>query len=249
MLENNLQKVHPSWQPIVNVALQKLSSDYVIKLYDSKSWLPGLAKFLNAFSLPINKTRIILFGESPYPRAESANGYAFWDASVSSIWSTKGLSKTVNRATSLRNFVKMLLVSGNYLTSDAVSQPAIVTVDKTQLVQTLDELFENLINHGFLLLNTSLVYDESHSVAFHVKAWRPFIASILEQLASIKPNITLLLLGRLAATLDKLAITQKFQRFYAPHPYNLSFIANTQIQAFFRPFNLLVKSDYNVVGA
>ena len=40
-----------------------------------------------------------------------ANGYAFWDAAVNELWSDNGLSKAVNRATSLRNFIKMLLVT------------------------------------------------------------------------------------------------------------------------------------------
>ena len=51
----------------------------------------------------------VLFGES-LPRRASANGYAFWDAAVK-IMVSFGNSKTVNRATSLLNILKMLLIA------------------------------------------------------------------------------------------------------------------------------------------
>ena len=43
--------------------------------------------------------RYVLFGESPYPRAQSANGYAFWDAAANSLWAEEGgLHQLLNRA-------------------------------------------------------------------------------------------------------------------------------------------------------
>ncbi|MCD8542804.1 MAG: hypothetical protein LRY69_05290 [Gammaproteobacteria bacterium] len=92
-------------------ALGRMDEQYLEFLLSDTRWLPGMDKVFNAFMLPFEQVNYILLGESPYPRAASANGYAFWDQSVGEIWSTNGLSKSVNRATSLRNFIKMLLVA------------------------------------------------------------------------------------------------------------------------------------------
>src|SRR5690349_3968920 len=111
----SMASVHPSWQSCLHSALQSMDKAYLDALASTPDWLPGPDKIFNAFSLPVSKVNYLLFGESPYPRAASANGYAFWDAAVSDLWSPQGLSKKVNRATSLRNFLKMLLVAEGLL--------------------------------------------------------------------------------------------------------------------------------------
>src|SRR5438128_2360838 len=113
----NLNSVHSSWNECLQRAVARLNSTYLETLAQSTTWLPGPNKIFNAFTLPIEKVNYVLFGESPYPRRESANGYAFWDAAVQELWSETGLSKRVNRATSLRNILKMLLVAEGALNS------------------------------------------------------------------------------------------------------------------------------------
>ncbi|MBX9704823.1 MAG: uracil-DNA glycosylase, partial [Gammaproteobacteria bacterium] len=140
--------IHPSWTKIVAKALACMDQNYLQHLSDNPDWLPGASNILNAFSLPLDKTRYILFGESPYPRAQSANGYAFWDAAVTEIWSTQGFSKPVNRATSLRNFIKMLLVADNALSLNDTSQPAISKIDKSIYISKLDDLFNHIQESG-----------------------------------------------------------------------------------------------------
>ena len=105
-MQNLIQKVHPEWTAILNHSLKALDPNYLRALQKNLEWLPGLQSLFAAFNLPLSATRYILLGESPYPRKDSANGYAFWDASVNSLWRETGLSKSVNRATSLRNLIK-----------------------------------------------------------------------------------------------------------------------------------------------
>ncbi len=231
-----ISNIHTQWSPIVEKALKTMSPDYLAQLEEPSSWLPGPEKIFNAFSLPKDKTRYILFGESPYPRASSANGYAFWDNAVSNIWDEKGLSKAVNRATSLRNLIKMLLYANASLTDD-FSQAAIAKLDKKNWIRTLEQLFQQLLNHGFLLLNSSLVLSE-RTVQKDVTAWRPFMASILEQLAQEKQQITVILLGLKAQPIAELC-KPPLTCFSAEHPYQLSFIKNPKIIEFFKPFELL----------
>lgn len=236
----NTQVIHSSWGKLVHNALDKMDPHYLLTLQKEQQWLPGPDKIFNAFSIPLSDTRYILFGESPYPRAHSANGYAFWDNNVSNLWSDRGLSKTVNRATSLRNMIKMMLVAANLLNPDTTTQEKIAAIDKSHLVHTMKELFTNFLSSGFLLLNASLVY-RPNLVQKDAQAWRIFIESLLAQLAQQQARcIKVLLFGRLAKALKHIN-HGAFAHLEAEHPYNLSFIQNKTILNFFRPLNLLVK--------
>lgn len=237
--------IDASWLPIVHQALQQVDPHYLQNLTKTHDWLPGKAHIFNAFTQPLDKTRYILFGESPYPRAQSANGYAFWDAAVKQLWSPQGLSKQVNRATSLRNFIKMLLVADGQLSVNDTSQTAIARLDKTSLVQHIDELFGNLLQQGFLLLNASLVLSDK-GVPYHAKAWRPFINSILEQIYTYKPDIQLILFGKIAQTIEALPTSQPFKKLRAEHPYNISFINNQTVIDFFKPMKLVNTTRNNI---
>src|SRR5438477_1070015 len=98
----NLKIVHPTWHKCLQQGLNLLDKPYLQQISASDDWLPGPDKVFNAFSQPFDNVNYVLFGESPYPRRESANGYAFWDQAVHELWSATGFSKKVNRATSLR---------------------------------------------------------------------------------------------------------------------------------------------------
>jgi uracil-DNA glycosylase len=234
----NLEAADASWHECLEQALAKIDPAYLEKLYCSTDWLPGHHTIFNAFSLPVSKTNYVLFGESPYPRAASANGYAFWDAAVNQLWSDTGLSKTVNRATSLRNIIKMLLIAEGKLPPQQTSQSDIAQVDKQSLVKTNQELFQNLLRHGFLLLNATPVL-QPEQVKQDARAWQPFVNHVLNFLFQKHPNVQLILLGNIANTIDKLVDHFEVKRLYAEHPYNISFIQNTEVIQFFQPLHLL----------
>lgn len=237
-MQHLIETTHPEWQAILNRALADMDKVYLNELSQNPDWLPGSSKLFAAFGQPLSKVRFILLGESPYPRATSANGYAFWDNAVHDIWSSKGLSKEVNRATSLRNLVKTLLVARGDLSED-LSQEAIARLDKTPYWQTAEQLFLSLVDHGFLLLNASLVYSPLQ-VRYHAKHWKPFVSSILKQLKTLIPSLQLLLFGKIAAEVPE---ANDFSCLICEHPYNLSFIRNPDVLAFFKPLNLLSRYE------
>ena len=236
-LKTALSIIHPEWRPNVEQALLTMDQHYLLNVCQSEECLPGYAQLFAAFSQPLSTVNYVLLGESPYPRKQSANGYAFWDAAVGTLWSESGFSKLINRATSLRNLLKMLLYARNDLQDD-FSQAAIAKLNKAQYIQSLPELFQALLGHGFLLLNASLVY-EPNRVAYHAKHWRPFILELCQLLHLSNPNIQLVLLGNIA---KQLAPTHLFQCFLAEHPYVNTFIRNPEVVAFFQPFNLLART-------
>ena len=230
-----LKNTHPEWYDWLCEALGTMDASYLKVLEHSQDWLPGPEAVLAAFTRSPSSMRYVLVGESPYPRVASANGYAFWDASVGSIWRETGLSHMVNRATSFRNFMKMLLHARGDL-SDDFSQPAIARLDNTRYHQTAEALFTGLMNQGFLLLNASLVY-QAKKVAYHARHWAPFMRYFLDRLALDKPQTKLILFGRIA---EKLPEYTRFPCVVAEHPYNLSFITNPDVINFFKPMDVLL---------
>ena len=236
--ENAFLDVHVEWLEVLHDALERMDQHYLYDLMHTIDWLPGLQNVFAAFRSPLSQARYILFGESPYPRPASANGYAFWDADVTSLWSARGFSKEVNRATSLRNLMKMFLYARGSLLQDQ-SQEAIAKLDHTIYHQTAQNLFSGLINQGFILLNASLVY-QSGKIPYHARMWRPFIDALLDKLVDHTPRLILLLFGRFA---EKISQDDRFNCIIAEHPYNLSFITQAHVVSFFKPLDVLLDHD------
>ncbi len=231
--------IDTSWQKIVQNSYQKLDIKYRTFLEKDEGYFPSFDNFLNAFkTLPLDDTRYILFGQDPYPREESAIGYAFIDGRVRDIFSTNGLSKSVNRATSLRNFIKMLLVSKGLLDENNCTQDAIKRVDKTGLISDIMQLKDNFEKNGILLLNSSLVFTNKQETALHVKMFLPFISELLQMLQD--RDICLILLGNASKEIkQRIPSSKKFKIFEAIHPYNINFIKDSSVRGFFQPMNLL----------
>ena len=236
-----LQTIDPSWRECIDKGLSLMEPSYLAQLTQSAHWLPGADKIFNAFSLPINQVNYVLFGESPYPRSASANGYAFWDADVKELWSPTGLSKKVNRATSLRNIMKMLLIASGHLSINHSTQEDIARLEKESFLQTNDEFFQHLLQKGFLLLNATLVLQES-APKKDARAWQPFLKEVLHYLLPKRPHVKFILMGRIATTIDTLLPNEHIDKLYVEHPYNISFITNPKVIEFFEPLDLLQKN-------
>ena len=232
--------VHSSWQKSIHIAYASLSEGYRVYLEQDQDYFPPQKQYLNAFrTLPKEKVRYILFGQDPYPRKESAIGYAFIDGKVKDIFSNTGLSKEVNRATSLRNFIKMALVSRGDLSTKETSQEAITRVNKSALIGSIGELKDNFERNGVLLLNTALIFSSKAESRAHIKAWRPFVERLLSEVREVDP--TLILFGTHAKALKKLKGIEKFHTIELEHPYNHTFISNPKALKLFGSMDLLAK--------
>jgi uracil-DNA glycosylase len=236
-----MSKIHPSWKLIVENALMSMDQQYLKIICQQPDILPIKDNILNAFSVPLDQVKFIMIGESPYPRINSANGYAFWDASVNTLWSKSGLSKEVNRATSLRNFIKMLLITSGRLKINSQSQIEISKIEKSNLINTLHDLFNNLLEKGFLLLNASLVLS-NNAKQIDAKYWKPFIEYIISEVYQVNHSVKLLLFGKIANKVLSMDLPN-IDRLCSEHPYNLTFISNIEILEFFKPLNLLEKTN------
>ena len=239
----------PDWHPILLRGLQAVAAsapEYLPSLVNG-SFFPTQARLFAAFAQPLEQVRYVLVGEGPYPREQSATGFCFMDGAVDDLWSEQGLSKRVNRATSLRNFMKMLMVAEGLLSVDATKGEMIAGVSATArakgsgFIQTLPDLQTNLIDKGFLLLNAALVFRPEVAPAKDAKAWRQLINVVLESLLERAEQAppTLVLWGKIAQWLEELEPVAGFPKAVAEHPYNLSFIAHSGMQRLFGPMKLL----------
>ncbi|SHG54648.1 uracil-DNA glycosylase [Massilia sp. CF038] len=246
ILIDALSRAHPSWQPHLRAGLEAVA-------HANPAYLPALAlddylptdqRLFAAFALPLSAVRYVLVGEGPYPRAESATGVCFMDGAVGSLWCESGLSKPVNKATSLRNFMKMLLVAEGRLaagdTGGAAMAPVAARAAADGSIQTLAELQDNLTGQGFLLLNASLVFRKTVAPVVDARAWLPFLQTILAALLGNATAPTLVLWGKIAEQIRKLPDVEQFPQLVSEHPYNLSFIEHAGMQDFFRPMKLLI---------
>ncbi|WP_416348534.1 uracil-DNA glycosylase [Glaciimonas sp. Gout2] len=250
-----LEVADPSWRPILLEGLSAMAAlypDYLPDLVRS-DFLPTQGRLFAAFALPLDEVEYVLVGEGPYPRDASATGVCFMDGAVGALWSEKGLSKPVNRATSLRNFMKMLLVADGQLNIERTAGDAMVGValqaqnSASATIQTLAELQKNLTAKGFLLLNATLVFRSSVPPVKEAKPWLPFLQVVLRGLADHSVNAspelpTLVLWGKIAEQVNALAVAAQFPKMMAEHPYNLSFIGNARMQGLFGPMHLLRKA-------
>lgn len=249
-----LELAHPSWHAALENGLRAIAQKdaQYLPVLAQDNYLPTQGRLFAAFAQPIDHVRYVLVGEGPYPREQSATGVCFMDGAVEALWSDKGLSKQVNRATSLRNFMKMLLVAERLLTPENTSGDAMMHVSLkaraigSPFIQTLTELQANLTSNGFLLLNASLVFRAHVPPVKEARAWQPFLQSVLEAL-SVRADTesgmppTLVLWGKIAEQLHGLDAVQWFPKAISEHPYNLSFIANHGMQQLFGPMHLLFR--------
>ena len=242
--------VHYEWTDILIDSLGVVDTDYLSQLARHNDWLPGIDSLLSAFRRDRLGVRYVLLGESPYPRVASANGIAFYDAAVTDLWSAQGLSKAVNRATSMRNIIKTALLGEGHLETDGdgkVSQASIAELDKTPLVQTMSDLFENLQKAGFLMLNATPVLHPDRKPAQEAIYWQGFLEHLLGRLASsTNDRITLVLWGKIAKALEATTIGESYDLLVSEHPYNISFIHNPTMQSLFRDIRVLSKDRESI---
>ncbi|GAA4012414.1 uracil-DNA glycosylase [Actimicrobium antarcticum] len=242
-----LDRADPSWQPTLLAGLEAVDNadPAYLPALAVDTYLPTDGRLLAAFALPLDAVRYVLVGEGPYPRPASATGVCFMDGAVDGLWSDKGLSKTVNRATSLRNFMKMLLIAEGILPAgQSTGAPMIEIGARAQaagsgMIQTLPNLQANLTRHGFLLLNAALVFRRDVPPVREARAWLPFLMIVMDALAELHPAPTLVLWGKIAAQLQVLSGIARFPQAVAEHPYNLSFIDNPLMQSLFGKMQLL----------
>ncbi len=122
---------------------------------------------------------------------------------------------------------------------DNLSQESIAKIDKTPYVKSLHDMRVNFEKNGVLLLNAALIFTTKEESKKHIKEWKIFVQTLLEQLGG--KEIELILFGRAAKDLEKFEITKDYKKHIMPHPYNISFIHDKNAHGLFGGMGLLHK--------
>ncbi|MDO5031499.1 uracil-DNA glycosylase [Corynebacterium sp.] len=72
----DLSIVHPSWWPVLGPAVEDYLPGIEEKL-EGQDFLPAAEDVFRAFSLPLNKVRVLIVGQDPYPTPGHAMGMSF----------------------------------------------------------------------------------------------------------------------------------------------------------------------------
>lgn len=232
-MRNTIEKVIKTLSKEEKIFLEKILSDETL--------IPNRNDIFNGFNIPAQEVKYIIFGESPYPRLESATGHAFIDGKVKNIWGEEGLSKEVNKATSLRNLFKTALVADNIISPDNATKAHLRHINTDGFVETMEQLQSNLNSNGVALLNSCLTLIEGKVQKEDVNFWFKVIDKFLLNLILQNESVTLILWGNISKRIKNMESFKYYKYFESEHPYNKSFIENKNMQRFLKEINFLYK--------
>ncbi len=183
-LQNIHQPVHNSWndfleQPNIK-ELQKIERNI-----GEKSYTPTTERVLHFLTVPLNKVKVIILGQDPYPQENVATGRAFevgtlqtWDAPF--------------RQVSLKNIVR-LIYKTYYNKIDSFKNIRQWNREHNAIASPND-LFKAWEKQGVLLLNTALTCETGKS-ASHSNLWRNFTGELLHYINQKSPDTFWILWG------------------------------------------------------
>lgn len=211
---NLLDKVDPSWHPFFTqrgIRVNELTKSIFMKAYQNALTVrPFPEEIFNVFSMPLDKVRVVIVGQDPYPgwdqdeKKPLACGYAF----------ATNVKKTPGSLQRIRSAV-----------ASACGSITIVDKDRPNSLQGWKQ-------QGVLLLNnTPVVFRSPYStdtdggememsarmksiIAFPKKAWAGMTAAICKEISAVNPNCHFILLGNEAHYLSR--VVSRFT--CAPHP-------------------------------
>jgi uracil-DNA glycosylase len=157
-----------SWNPILGNLYQQPLLKLNEEILPNVSFYPAKEHIFRAFQMPLNKIKVVILGQDPYPSPNTAIGYAF------------AVNKDSKIPPSLRIIQKELF--------------RCLSVDEQQEDTFLHKEWKTLqhwTDQGVLLLNTALTV-EAGEAGSHLEYWKLFIESVIRYISEKQPCIWLL---------------------------------------------------------
>lgn len=131
---------------------------------------------------PPEKWNVVVFGQNPYPRVESATGIAMFDNAFGN-WSDSQFGKV----TSIRCIIKSAAMWKHEIVKATSTNDLRALLAKHQVVAP-PGWFQAMLSQGVLLLNASLTAssDDSISTSKHTSFWKPVAQKIVEGIITSK---------------------------------------------------------------
>ncbi len=131
---------------------------------------------------PPEKWKVVVFGQNPYPRVESATGIAMFDNTFAD-WADSKFGKV----TSIRCIIKAAVMSKHGLpkSTGIADIRKLLAKEKTVLPP---EWFQAMLTQGVLLLNAALTASSEKGAAAdpHTAFWRPVVERLVEEILKAK---------------------------------------------------------------
>ena len=131
---------------------------------------------------PPEKWKVVIFGQTPYPRVESATGISMFDNAFHK-WSDPRFLQCA----SMRNILKAALIWGHDISTDTSPKQLPPLLAEHNVVPPA-EWFQAVLSQGVLLVDASLTRstDDSIPVAQHVDFWEPVAEGIVSAILAAK---------------------------------------------------------------
>ncbi|MGW4793084.1 ADP-ribosyltransferase domain-containing protein [Nonomuraea sp. NPDC004297] len=133
---------------------------------------------------PPHKWKVVVFGQNPYPRAESATGIAMFDNTFHD-WADSQFGKTV----SIRCIIKAAAMWKHGIPKKTPIADIRKLLKQHDTVQP-PEWFQAMLTQGVLLLNAALTASGDGAMATdqHTAFWRPVVERIVEEILRAKQD-------------------------------------------------------------
>lgn len=172
------------WLPILKPVIERLSdADLFVGPARGKAVVPVRELTFQALKPnPPERWKVVVFGQNPYPRVESATGIAMFDNTF-----TEWADSQFGKVTSIRCIVKAACM-WKHGVEKKTSTASIRTLLAREKVVQPPEWFQAVLTQGVLLLNAALTAssDGSTSTAQHTAFWKPVIEAIVEEILRAK---------------------------------------------------------------
>ncbi|WP_329210116.1 ADP-ribosyltransferase domain-containing protein [Streptomyces sp. NBC_01708] len=133
---------------------------------------------------PPHKWKVVVFGQNPYPRPESATGIAMFDNTFHD-WKESQFGRVV----SIRCIIKAAAMWKYGIPKKTPIADVRALLKKQDTVQP-PEWFQAMLTQGVLLLNAALTASSDGAMATdqHTRFWRPVVERIVEEILRAKQN-------------------------------------------------------------
>lgn len=184
------QNIHSSWVKFLDENI--LIELAIIENKIGNSFTPPVGNILRFLFNDLNKLKVIILGQDPYPEKGIATGRAF-EVGGLNLWNTKF------KQVSLKNIVRLLhktynnidnyedIYSFNYIRKEIINGQF--------KILPLDEIFKSWEKQGVLLLNSYLTC-EVGKPGSHREVWAAFAGKLIDYIVEQRPDLNWFLWGR-----------------------------------------------------
>ncbi|MET7333350.1 ADP-ribosyltransferase domain-containing protein [Nonomuraea sp. NPDC005650] len=133
---------------------------------------------------PPHKWKVVVFGQNPYPRAESATGIAMFDNTFHD-WADSQFGKVIT----IRCIIKAAAMWKHGIPKKTPIADIRALLKQHDTVQP-PEWFQAMLTQGVLLLNAALTAsgDGAMGTDQHTAFWRPVVEKLVEEILKAKQN-------------------------------------------------------------